>query len=105
MRPLDGSRARLTMFQVTVLAVPHSTHGSDIFAVLSKLDGQHPHDIEAHVERTFGKHYTLSSVLTLQDIGLEEFPVNQTYKVIKPDVQKAVIRYLCSRLAKEDTRL
>lgn len=53
-------------------------------------------DIIQHVKRCLGKEYTLSGVASLAQVGLKEFPVNATHKIIKAEVQM-VVRALLDR--------
>lgn len=47
-------------------------------------------DIVQHVKRCLGKEYMLSGVASLAQVGLKEFPVNATHKIIKAEVERAV---------------
>ena len=51
-------------------------------------------DIQRHVVHTLGLDYPLRAVVSLQDIGLERFPVNATHKVIKQVLEELVGNYL-----------
>jgi hypothetical protein len=42
----------------------------------------------------FGRNYALGGLASLKQIGLVEFPLNQTHKIIKSDVQTAVLKYV-----------
>lgn len=79
------------------MPIPHETLGQQLFAVLSGTGAKKPSDIKHHVRDTFGGQYELDDVLLLKQIGLEKFPVNATHKIMKPDVQKAVMKFLESR--------
>jgi hypothetical protein len=68
-----------------------------MFAVLSGLGDRTQDEIKAHVQDTLGELYILDDVLLLKQIGLEKFPVNATHKIMKPDVQKAVMNYVETR--------
>lgn len=65
-------------------------HGYEPFAVVHSLKGVTAEDIIQHVKRCLGNEYTLSGVASLAQVGLKEFPVNATHKIIKADVEKAV---------------
>ncbi|KAH8785764.1 putative amp dependent CoA ligase [Diaporthe sp. PMI_573] len=47
-------------------------------------------DIVQHVKRCLGKEYMLYGVASLAHVGLKEFPVNATHKIIKGEVEEAV---------------
>jgi len=80
--------------QTVVVGVPHRTQGAQPFAVLRSFAGRSPDDINDYVERMLGKHYSLSGLLTLKHLGLDEFPINSTHKVMKSEVQKAVLQFI-----------
>lgn len=65
-------------------------HGYEPFAVVRSLKGVAAEDIIQHVQRCLGNEYTLSGVASLAQVGLKEFPVNATHKIIKADVEKVV---------------
>jgi hypothetical protein len=80
--------------QTVVVSVPHRTRGPQPFAVLRSFAGRRPDDINDNVGCMLGKLYSLSGLLTLKNLGLDEFPINTTHKVMKSEVQKAVLQYL-----------
>ena len=47
-----------------------------------------------YVRNVFGGDYTLGGLISLKQLGLHEFPINPTYKIIKSEVRMAVIRHL-----------
>lgn len=44
-------------------------------------------EIEQHLHDVFGKDYALGGVATLQQLGLDTFPLNATGKVMKITLQ------------------
>jgi hypothetical protein len=46
----------------------------------------------------FGHEYALGGVASLKQIGLAEYPVNATHKILKLRVQEAVLEFLRSRI-------
>ena len=76
------------------MAVPHPALGHEPFAVLSNLNEKEGDDIKDHVWRVFGEDYTLRGLSSLKQIGFHEFPVNATHKIMKFEVQEAVIKHL-----------
>lgn len=58
--------------------------------MVRSLEGVTAEDIIQHVKGCLGKEYTLSGVASLAQVGLKEFPVNATHKIIKAEVEKAV---------------
>lgn len=93
----DKSPAMLTMYtvyQTCVVAVPHPLLGHEPFAVLSTFNDKNENDIKDHVCRMFGPEYALAGLSSLKQIGLQEFPVNATHKIVKFEVQMAVEQHL-----------
>lgn len=84
---------QLTLGQTCVVAIAGSSHGVEPFAVLDRLRGFSEERIKGHVGRVLGNHYTLNGVASLEQVGLKEFPVNATHKIIKPDVERAARVY------------
>lgn len=84
----------LTPLQTAVVSIPHPRFGSQPLAVLNTLNGKSPTEIEDHVRRTLGDDYAPGGLMTLRQIGMEKFPVNATYKIVKQEVQRAVLQSL-----------
>jgi len=61
----------------------------------SKTEAQ----IQQHVLDLFGKDYALAGAVGLQQLGLEDFPLNPTGKVMKIELQKHVDAYLLEKRA------
>lgn len=70
----------------------HPLLGQIPFAVLSSLNGKTEEEIKNHLLRTFGNDYALGGLCTLEDVGLSEFTVNATHKIIRSEVENAVQR-------------
>ncbi|KAI7785987.1 acetyl-CoA synthetase-like protein [Diaporthe eres] len=83
---------KFTGAQASVVAVRSPMHGYEPFAVVRSLKGVTAEEIIQHVKRCLGNEYTLSGVASLAQVGLKEFPVNATHKIIKADVEKAHLR-------------
>ncbi len=62
--------------------------------MLSNSNDKNEDDIENHIRRVFGEGYALRGSSSLKQIGLHEFPVNATHKIMKFEVQKAVMEHL-----------
>lgn len=50
--------------------------------------------IEQRVLDLFGKDYALGGVATLQQLGLDDFPLNSTGKIMKLTLEAAVEKHL-----------
>ena len=77
-----------------VVPAPHHVLGAEPFAVLSSYNGKNESQIKDHVRVVFGKDYALGGLASLQQLGLVEFPLNPTHKIIKSEVQSAVVKHL-----------
>ena len=82
-----------------VVKAPHHVLGAEPFAVLNSYDGKTEVQIKDHVRAVFGKDYALGGLASLKQLGVIEFPLNPTHKIIKSELQTIVIRYL-----KENTK-
>jgi 4-coumarate--CoA ligase len=91
---LDKSKFADHLLQTCVVPVPHSTLGHEPFAVVRRLNGKTKDEIQRHVLQALGDDYAPKDICSLEEIGLGRFPLNATYKVIKPDVEAAVARHL-----------
>lgn len=76
----------------------HPVVGHEPFAVLGSYNGKTQEQINEHVRSVFGEDYALGGLASLKELGLLEFPVNQTHKIVKSRVQEDVERLL-SRLS------
>ncbi|KAK0644861.1 4-coumarate--CoA ligase 2 [Lasiodiplodia hormozganensis] len=79
-------------FKTSVIAVSHPLLGQVPFAVLSSLNGKTQKEIKSYILRTLGKGYALGGLATLEEVGLSEFTVNATHKIVRSEVEKAVQR-------------
>ncbi|KAK4141043.1 uncharacterized protein C8A04DRAFT_31362 [Dichotomopilus funicola] len=91
---IESSIEAFTGAQTVVVATPHPVLGSEPFAVLHSLQRKTEASIRAHVKKTLGENYALGGLVTLEQLELVEFPLNATHKVVKSEVQAAVLRYL-----------
>ncbi|OTA95473.1 hypothetical protein M434DRAFT_69317 [Hypoxylon sp. CO27-5] len=82
--------------QACIVAVPNPLLGYEPFSVVGNLNGFTQEEIVRHVTHTFGEECRLRGVVPLKQIALSKFPVNATHKVMKLDVQKAVLAYIAS---------
>ena len=77
-----------------VVPAPHHVLGAEPFAVLSSYNGKTEAQIKDHVRAVFGRDSALGGLASLKQLGLAEFPVNLTHKIIKSEVQTAVVKHL-----------
>lgn len=80
--------------QACIVGIPDANLGEAIYAVARDLNGKTDKDIIEHVDNCLGDQYALDGVLALKELGLLEFPVNRTFKIVKRSIQEAVVRCL-----------
>lgn len=77
------------------MGIPHAELGAEPFAIIETLpQGKTKKDLENLVIELFGQEYGLGGVLQLQELGFETWPINESGKIKKPDLQDAVSRHL-----------
>jgi len=64
--------------------------------VLSDFNSKNEAEVKSNVLLTLGSDYALGGVLSLRQIGLHQFLVNATHKIMKSEVQGAAIAHLKS---------
>lgn len=82
------------------MPAPHHVLGAEPFAVVSSYNGKTQIQIKNHVRDMLGKDYALGGVASLKQLGLIEFPLNSTHKIIKSGVQTALSEYF-KRISRE----
>jgi hypothetical protein len=68
--------------------------------VISSYSARTEAEIKDHVEAVLGPDYALGGVVSLKQLGLVGFPVNLTRKIIRSEVQQAVLELLHKRSTK-----
>ncbi|KAK5675715.1 hypothetical protein LTR17_027763, partial [Elasticomyces elasticus] len=91
---LESSIGKLTGVLASVIAMPSPTLGQEPFAVLQTYNGKSEAEIKQYIADVFGKDYQLAGVASLEQLGLDAFPMTATSKVIKFELQKVVQAYL-----------
>ena len=84
-----------------VVPAPHHVLGAEPFAVLSSYNGKTEAQIKDHVRAVFGRDYALGGLTSLKQLGLVKFPLNATHKVVKSEVQTAVVRHVEGKNSKK----
>lgn len=83
------------MFVKTIVVpVTHHVLGAEPFAVLTSYNDKTEGQIKDLVRAVFGRDYGLGGLASLKQLGLVEFPLNPTHKIIKSEVQTAVVKHL-----------
>ncbi|KAL4987674.1 hypothetical protein BDW68DRAFT_177556 [Aspergillus falconensis] len=86
--PIESCLEKFTSVQVCVV------DAGGPFAVLGQYTGKTETQIRRHVVRTLGKGSGLRGVVYLQQLRLDKFPLNGTHKIVRREVEKAVLAYL-----------
>lgn len=74
--------------------VPHPVSSTQPIAVVDSFVNASAEQVKQHVRVALGKDFALGEVVCLKQLELVGFPVNATHKIIKSEVQDAVLRYL-----------
>lgn len=83
------------MIQTVVLKIAHAQGGGyEPIVVISALPDSRAAEVVEHVKQTMGVNYVPARLLTLDDLGLKEFPVNATFKIAKSVLEQAVSQCL-----------
>ncbi|CAK3806586.1 4-coumarate-- ligase 2 [Lecanosticta acicola] len=80
---IESCIQNFTGAQVSVVAWPHVTLGAEPMAILDGMHGKTQDEIKQEVLSRFGEAYTMGPIVTLKQLGLEEFPSNATGKIMK----------------------
>lgn len=88
------SSADPSFVQACVVGVPDARLGEATCAVVRDTNGKTKDDISRHVMSSSGQPILLDQVFTLHELGLNTFPINHTYKVVRSTLKEAVDRAL-----------
>lgn len=94
---LESCIEKFTGSQTSVVAWPHPVLGQEPLVVLKALNGKTEDEIKQQVLDMFGKDYALGTVVTLEQLGKQEFPLNATGKIMKREVLEWVKEYYDQR--------
>lgn len=75
------------------MPVPHPVLGAQPIAVVESFTNVSVEQVKQHVCTAIGDEYALGGVVCLKQLGLARFPVNATHKIIKSELQEAVLKY------------
>ncbi|KAJ6199395.1 hypothetical protein J3E72DRAFT_185724 [Bipolaris maydis] len=67
--------------------------GAQPIAVVESFTNVSVEQVKQHVCTAIGDEYALGGVVCLKQLGLARFPVNATHKIIKSELQEAVLKY------------
>lgn len=101
--PIESSIEAYTGTQTILLPAPHHVLGAEPFAVLASFNGKTKVQIKDHVRTVLGRDYALGGVASLKELGMVDFPLNSTRKIVKSEIQMALLKYI-KRISKETGR-
>lgn len=85
--------AEVTRINISqTIVVPAGSAGP--FLVINSYVGKSDVEIKDHVRAALGPDYVPGGVASLEQLGLADFPVNKTRKIIRSEVQQAVLNLL-----------
>ena len=61
---------------------------------MKNLDGKTEDQVKEQVLDLFGKDYALGAVVSLKQLGLDDFPINATGKIMKITLQDLIVNRL-----------
>jgi len=99
--PIESTIEAFTGVQTIVVSSPHPVLGAEPFAVVSSYNGKTQSQIKDHVQAVLGNDYALGGVASLKELEFVDFPLNSTHKVIKTEIQTAVVKY-CEKKMREN---
>ncbi|KAH7396385.1 putative amp dependent CoA ligase [Pyrenochaeta sp. MPI-SDFR-AT-0127] len=97
--PLESLIEQFLNAQTSVVGIPDTRLGEATYAVVKDVGGKTEGNIIQHINDCLGKQYALDGVLELKQLGMSEFPVNRTCKILRRSVQEAVVQFLGSSTA------
>ncbi|CAD0096622.1 unnamed protein product [Aureobasidium mustum] len=83
--------------QASIFGLPNPELGEEAVAVVLDMAGTTPEKLQDLAVEHLGPDYPISKVFTLQELGMQKFPVNVTGKVMKIELRKAVEDLLSKR--------
>lgn len=83
---IESSLDTFLQSQTSVIGVPHPILGQAPCVVVKSLGPTTKEAVRNHVLEIFGPDYALGDVLTLKELGLEDFPINITGKILKREL-------------------
>ncbi|EMD88364.1 hypothetical protein COCC4DRAFT_149851 [Bipolaris maydis ATCC 48331] len=90
---IESCISTLIRSQAIVVPVPHPVLGAQPIAVVESFTNVSVEQVKQHVCTAIGDEYALGGVVCLKQLGLARFPVNATHKIIKSELQEAVLKY------------
>lgn len=87
---IEGDLDAYLNSQTSVIGVAHPTLGQEPYAVVDNMSGKSKADVKQHVTDMFGPDYAMGDVLALSELGLSEFPLNATGKILKRELLERI---------------
>lgn len=94
---LEDCVAAFTGSPTCVIGWPHPQIGAVPLAIVEDMKGKTADEVKEEVLRKFGKDYALEHVMSLEQLGLQTWPLNPTGKVMKMELRPKVEEFLNSK--------
>lgn len=88
---IESSLNSYLQSQASVFGINDPVLGQVPYAVVESLEGKSKADIERYILESFGPDYKLGGVSALSELGLEQFPLTTTGKILKRELMERVI--------------
>jgi hypothetical protein len=81
--------------KVWVIALPSPIHGEVPYPVIERLpEGVSRGDMREYFTNAIGSSYSIGTILTLEQLGMESWPMTATGKVSKRELESAAVAYM-----------
>lgn len=80
--------------QACFVGISDAEYGQKSVLVIKASNGKTDENIICNIEAHLGRKYMPDRVFTLETLGMTDLPINQTCKIVRADVQRAVVQYL-----------
>lgn len=80
-----------------MIGIPSPLYGENPTAILSSLCGNTVQELKTQVVEKLGKAYEIGDIFTLEELGMQEWPLNASGKIIKHVLKEVVVKYLEKR--------
>lgn len=94
---LESCAAAFIGSNVSVIGWPHPVMGHVPLAIVEDLNGKTVEQIKEEIIKMFGQEYALEDVVSLEQLGLQQWPMNLTGKVVKTELMTKVQEFFDGR--------
>lgn len=80
-----------------MIGLPSLLYGENPIAILNSLCGNTVQELKNQVVEKLGKAYGIGDIFTLEELGLQGWPLNASGKVMKHVLKEVVADYMKGR--------